>query len=127
MKPGDLKAMVLSVLDVKIGLSIKDINKEVDRISSRENAYTTISTVLSRLESDKLVIKQKAKIDNRTVNLYFLSETAYKKEVNGMVKEIFQKFGLNAVKHLGQLFDADLDENELEVLEKKLEEKTDTV
>lgn len=122
MKSGDLKALVLSVLDVDIGLSVKDVNKRVDEISSRNNAYTTISTVLTRLESEKLVIKRKAKIENRTVNLYFLSEIAYKTEVNGMVKDIFRKFGLNAVKHLGQLFDADLDQEELAELEKKLEE-----
>jgi len=124
MKSGDLKTMVLSVLEVNVGLSVRDINEAVDRISSRDNAYTTIATVLSRLESEELVIKKKAKIDNRTVNLYFLSEPAYKKEVNGMVKDIFRKFGLNAVKHLGTLFDADLDEDELEDLEKKLESKS---
>ncbi|OLS22389.1 MAG: hypothetical protein HeimC2_29690 [Candidatus Heimdallarchaeota archaeon LC_2] len=123
MKPGDLRDIVVSELDTDIGLSIKDITKKVNEKSAKEYAYTTISTVLSRLENQNVIEARKAKINGRKINLYFLSEQGYKKEVRKQLQNVILKFGVSGVKHLGELLDTEIDENDLDSIQKRLDAK----
>lgn len=120
MKSGDLKDIVIAELDPKIGLSVKDIIKNVNRISNKEYAYTTIATVLTRLEKQNLVVSQKARIEGRTINLYYLSESGYKKEIENQLSIVVNRFGFGGVKHLANLLDAEIDLDDMKELEQRL-------
>ncbi|MCE7734387.1 MAG: BlaI/MecI/CopY family transcriptional regulator [Candidatus Heimdallarchaeota archaeon] len=123
MKPGDLRDIVIGELNTQIGLSIKEITKNVNEKSDKEYAYTTISTVLSRLETQKIIEARKAKINGRKINLYYLSEQGFKKEVQKQLQNVILKFGVGGVKHLGELLDTEIDEKDLESIQKRLDVK----
>lgn len=121
MKSGDLKALVIRKLHTDLGLSIKEITKLVNKKSNKVYAYTTISTVLSRLVSQEVVLTKKAKLNGRRINLYFLSEKGFKNEISQQLQNVILKFGFGGVKHLGELLDKDIDEDELKLIKAKLE------
>ena len=123
MKPGDLRDIVISELNTEIGLSIKEITGNVNEKSNKEYAYTTIATVLSRLEHQNIIEARKAKINRRKINLYFLSEQGFKKEVKKQLQNVILKFGVGGVKHLGELLDTEIDETDLESIQKRLDAK----
>ncbi|MHA2028842.1 MAG: BlaI/MecI/CopY family transcriptional regulator [Candidatus Kariarchaeaceae archaeon] len=123
MKPGDLRDIVISELNTEIGLSIKEITKNVNEKSKKDYAYTTIATVLTRLENQKIIEARKAKINGRKINLYYLSEQGFKKEVQKQLQNVILKFGAGGVKHLGELLDTEIDEKDLESIQKRLDVK----
>ncbi|MHA2276991.1 MAG: BlaI/MecI/CopY family transcriptional regulator [Candidatus Kariarchaeaceae archaeon] len=120
MKPGDLRDIVIAELNTEIGLSIKEITKKVNKKSDRIYAYTTIATVLSRLENQKIIEARKAKINGRKINLYYLSEQGFKNEIKQQLQNVILKFGAGGVKHLGELLDAEIDEDDLESIQKRI-------
>ena len=120
MKPGDLRDIVTSELDTEIGLTIKEITKEVNQKHGREYAYTTIATVLVRLEKQNIVEARKAKINGRNIKLYFISEHGFKNEIKEQLQNVILKFGVGGVKHLGELLDTEIDEKDLESIQKRL-------
>lgn len=123
MKPGDLRDTVIGELNTDIGLSIKEITKLVNVRSNKDYAYTTIATVLSRLENQSIIEARKAKINGRNINLYYLSEQGFKKEVQKQLQNVILKFGVGGVKHLGELLDTEIDEKDLESIQKRLDVK----
>jgi predicted transcriptional regulator len=123
VKPGDLRDIVISELNTEIGLSIKEITKNVNEKSKKDYAYTTIATVLTRLENQKIIEARKAKINGRKINLYYLSEQGFKKEVQKQLQNVILKFGAGGVKHLGELLDTEIDEKDLESIQKRLDVK----
>ncbi len=123
MKPGDLRDIVISELNTEIGLSIKEITKTVNEKSKKDYAYTTIATVLSRLENQNIIESRKAKINGRKINLYYLLEQGFKKEVQKQLQNVILKFGVGGVKHLGELLDTEIDEKDLESIQKRLDVK----
>ncbi|MHA2099974.1 MAG: BlaI/MecI/CopY family transcriptional regulator [Candidatus Kariarchaeaceae archaeon] len=120
MKPGDLRDIVIAELNTEIGLSIKEITNKVNKKSDRIYAYTTIATVLSRLENQKIIEARKAKINGRKINLYYLSEQGFKNEIKQQLQNVILKFGAGGVKHLGELLDAEIDEDDLESIQKRI-------
>jgi predicted transcriptional regulator len=120
VKPGDLRDIVIAELNTEIGLSIKEITKKVNKKSDRIYAYTTIATVLSRLENQKIIEARKAKINGRKINLYYLSEQGFKNEIKQQLQNVILKFGAGGVKHLGELLDAEIDEDDLESIQKRI-------
>ncbi len=121
MKSGDLRDLVISELQTDLGLSIKDITRSVNKKSKKEYAYTTISTVLSRLLSQNIVITQKAKINARKINLYYLSEQGFKREIKNQLQNLISKFGFGGVKHLADLLDKEISEEELKSIKNRLD------
>jgi predicted transcriptional regulator len=120
VKPGDLRDIVIAELNTEIGLSIKEITNKVNKKSDRIYAYTTIATVLSRLENQKIIEARKAKINGRKINLYYLSEQGFKNEIKQQLQNVILKFGAGGVKHLGELLDAEIDEDDLESIQKRI-------
>lgn len=121
MKSGDLRNIVVSELNTEIGLSIKDIAKKVNKKSENEYAYTTIATVLSRLENQKIIEVRKAKINGRKINLYYLSEQGFKTEIKNQLQNVIIKFGIGGVKHLGELLDTEIKDEDIESIQKRLD------
>lgn len=124
MKSGDLRNIVVGELNTEIGLSIKDIAKKVNEKSEHEYAYTTISTVLSRLENQKIIEVRKAKINGRKINLYYLSEQGFKTEIKNQLQNVILKFGIGGVKHLGELLDTEIKDEDIESIQKRLDSTT---
>ncbi len=120
VKHGDLRDIVTSELNTEIGLSIKEITKNVNEKSDKEYAYTTIATVLSRLQNQNIIEARKAKINGRKINFYYLSEQGFKKEVQKQLQNVILKFGVGGVKHLGELLDTEIDVKDLESIQKRL-------
>ena len=121
MKSGDLRDIVISELNTEIGLSIKEITKKVNEKSSKDYAYTTIATVLSRLENQKIIEARKAKINGRKINLYYLSEQGFKTEIKNQLQNVILKYGVGGVKHLGELLDTDINDEDIELIQKRLD------
>ena len=121
MKSGDLRDIVVSELNTEIGLSIKEITKKVNIKSIKEYAYTTIATVLSRLENQKIIEARKAKINGRKINLYYLSEQGFKTEIKNQLQNVILKYGAGGVKHLGELLDTEIKDEDLESIQKRLD------
>lgn len=121
MKPGDLKNIVIGELNTTIGLSVKEITRLINLKLEREYAYNTIATVLSRLEHQKIIVARKAKISGRNINLYYLSEQGFKSEIRNQLRNVILKFGIGGVKHLGELLDTEITDEEVELIQKRLD------
>ncbi len=121
MKSGDLRDIVVSELNTEIGLSIKEITRTINEKSEKKYAYTTIATVLSRLENQNIIEARKAKINGRKINLYYLSEQGFKTEIKNQLQNVILKFGVGGVKHLGELLDTEIEEKDLVSIQKRLD------
>lgn len=120
MKAGELKTLVLKVLNLSGQATVREVLNEINLISDKIYKYTTIATILSRLEKENIITSEKKTDDKRSTKYYKLEETAHKKEVHSLLKSLFSKFGTTGVRHLADVLDSDITEEELEIIRKKL-------
>lgn len=119
MKEDDLKSRVLAIL-VNQSLTVRDVLREINNNNVKKYAYTTIATILKRLELDEMVVSVNMDNDGRRTKVYSIENNAHKIEASKLLRGLFTKFGMVGVQHLGQLLDVELDESGLEELKKKL-------
>ncbi len=120
MKPGDLKGIALQALNNLGKAKVREILVEVERLADKKYAYTTIATILTRLEKEGIIRSEKNNGKIKSVKFYSLNQSAHKNEVNSFLKSLYTKFGMVGVKHLGDVLNADLTEEDLDKIRKKL-------
>ena len=120
MKIDDLKSRVLSVIHNK-PLTVRQIMRKVNTKYGRHYGYTTIGTILQRLESDEMIKSKISGADRRNQKLFTISKNAHKQEVSRLLRSLFFKFGPLGIRHLGEILDTKLDEDEIESILEKLD------
>ena len=123
MKPGRLQELVISVLREKHPLSVREILAIINKQTKNIYAYSTIATTLSRLDKKGFVSSYLEEIHGRTMKLYQLRIDAPNVEVNNILRNLISKFGLVGVKHLGEVFNENISDNEIESIKAKFEKK----
>ncbi len=119
MKDDNLKSKVLSVL-IGRESTVRQVLNEVNSKSNKKYAYTTIGTILKRLETEGIVISKNNGIDKRNQKLFSIDNNAHKNEISKFLRGLLLKFGPVGVQHLGEIFETDLDEADVDLIRKKL-------
>ncbi|OLS28463.1 MAG: hypothetical protein HeimC2_06820 [Candidatus Heimdallarchaeota archaeon LC_2] len=119
MKDDDLKSKVLSVMTSK-ELTVRQIMDDVNSNSHKQYAYTTIGTILKRLEIDGIVISKNKGTDKRNQKLFSIEDNAHKKEVSNFLRGLLLKFGPVGVRHLGEMLDTEINEGDIDLIRQKL-------
>lgn len=120
MRSGELKDIVTEALQLGGESSVRDVVERVEKISGKDYAYTTIATILQRLEDDGILISEKKKLEKRKKKYYRIRDEAPKEEAETFLKSFLAKFGSVGVRHLGEVMASDFSDEEIEELRRKL-------
>lgn len=119
MKDSDLKSKVLNAMIGKES-TVRQIMVQVNLNSQKQCAYTTIGTILKRLEAENIVLSKNKGIDKRNQKLFSIANNAHKNEVTKILRGLIMKFGPVGVRHLGEVLDTELNESDVDAIKKKL-------
>ncbi|MCE7737505.1 MAG: BlaI/MecI/CopY family transcriptional regulator [Candidatus Heimdallarchaeota archaeon] len=119
MKTDDLKSKVLGVMSNE-KLTVRQVMERINNNSSKQYAYTTIGTILNRLELDGIVKSKNISNHGRKQKIFSIETDAHKKEVTNFLRSLFIKFGTTGVRHLGEILDTDLNEEDVASIKNKL-------
>ena len=119
MKTEDLKSKVLGVLNNE-KLTVRQVMVKINTNSSKQYAYTTIGTILNRLESDSIVTSKDISDHGRKQKLYSIEIDAHKTEVTNFLRSLYIKFGTAGVRHLGEMLETELNEEDVASIKQKL-------
>lgn len=124
MKSGELQKLILQQLALfsERYVSTREILHKINEITNKDYAYTTISTTLSRLVKKKLVIFEIQMKKGKKYKGYKLNNEATRFEIQSNLQQFVTRFGMIGVRHLGQIFNTDLSENELKEIQKMFDE-----
>lgn len=120
MKVDDLKSRVLSVIRSK-PLTVRQIKRKVNAKYGRLYGYTTIGTILQRLESDGMIKSEISNADKRNQKLFTISKNAHRQEVSRLLRSLFFKFGSSGIRHLGEILDTEITDDEIQTIFDKLD------
>ena len=122
MRSGELKHLVLSIIREDGPLNIRNILNSIRGKSGTDYAYTTIATIVKRLETKNIVMVDKKIINNRFSHEYSFRPDAPKDEVKDILHSLVKRFGIVGIRHLGNVFNEDLTEDELLRIKLQFEE-----
>ena len=120
LKAGDLKALVIRILHQKGPSTVNGVNQIILFDYQRKYAYTTIATILSRLEKEGIMKSEARTINKRRVKIFSLRSDACKEEVTNFLENLFTKFGTAGFKHLGKILDTEMSEDQILSIQEKL-------
>lgn len=103
------------------GYYVSDLVHLLAQNYDKEYAYTTIATVLKRLQKKGVLELIKTSGKTRDRNMFIISEQGQKEDMNDFLKQYFYRFGAKGIKHLGELMDNDFDEEEFNHIKKELD------
>jgi len=122
MRSGELKRLVLIIIREEGPLSIRNILNSIRDKSKNDYAYTTIATIVKRLEQKNIVIANQKLINNRFTYEYSLSQDAPKDEIKDILHSLINRFGTVGIRHLGKVFNEDLTEEDILRIKQQFEE-----
>jgi len=120
VKNETLKDKVLSVITKK-ELTASDIHKKVNTKYRTDYHYNTVKTILMRLVDDGILSSKVKSGDGRHIKLFTIKRDAEKKEISGMVRNLFVRYGATGVRHLGEIFERELTDQEINEIKDKLD------
>lgn len=101
--------------------TVRQIMDLVNQTSEKKYAYTTIHTILQRLEKDVIVSSTETSINKTKQRFYHIRKNAYKQEITKTLRNLYIKFGPVGIKHLSNILDTNIEDLDFEEIEKKLE------
>jgi predicted transcriptional regulator len=114
-----LKAKVITVLSDNKGYSIRKVKENLGIRFDIYPAYTTVATVLNRLEKEEKVFSIFIS-EKRTKKIYLLSKSTIKNETDSFLKKFITQFGDVGIKHLGNMLNTEISDGDYQQLRDKL-------
>ncbi len=124
MKSGELTQLLLTVIRTKGPISIREVLKKINAITGNDYAYSTIATIVKRITKKNMVYTTELKKHGRLIYQYSFRNEVPKEEIATILQSLISKFGLVGIRHLGQVFNEKLTEDELLEIKKQFEESS---
>ncbi len=124
MKSGELTQLVLTVIRTEGPTNIREILKKINAMTGNDYAYSTIATIVKRLSKKKMINSTEVKKNGRLIYQYSFREEAPREEIATILQSIIGRYGLVGIRHLGQVFNEKLSEDELLEIKKQFEESS---